>query len=136
MSGSIRFLTTRIDRAARQLPRLPGALWIVWTAARGWTVAWLALLVAQGILPVAVVYLTRPLVNSVLAAIRTGGAIRPAVINAVLMAGVLLVIEAMRSLVSWVRTAQAELVRNHISQLVQEKSAAVDLGFYETPEFF
>jgi ATP-binding cassette subfamily B protein len=35
-----------------------------------------------------------------------------------------------------VRTAQAERVRNRISRLVQEQSAAADLGFYENAEFF
>jgi ATP-binding cassette subfamily B protein len=136
MSGVTGFFFTRLDRAGDQLPRFPHALALVWTAARRWTIAWAALLVAQGILPVAIVYLTRPLVNSVLAAIRPGGAIRPAVINAALMAGVLLATEALRSLYTWIRTAQSEQVGNHISQLVQAKSAAVDLGFYETPEFF
>lgn len=135
------FFFPRLARAARQLPRFPHAASLVWSAARGWTIAWAALLVAQGLLPVAVVYLTRPLVNSVLAAIRPGGDTRSALIataltQAGLMAGVLLATEALRSLGVWVRTAQAELVRNYISGLVQEKSAAVDLGFYETPEFF
>jgi ATP-binding cassette subfamily B protein len=130
------FLFSRLRRAANQLPRFPHAASLVWTAARRWTLAWAALLIAQGLLPVALVYLTRPLVNSVLAAIRPGGQLRPALVNAGLMAGVLLAIEALRSLDSWIRTAQAELVRNHISRLVQEKSAAVDLGFYETPDFF
>jgi ATP-binding cassette, subfamily B, bacterial len=130
------FLYSRLARAANQLPRFPHAASLVWTAAPGWTIAWGALLVAQGLLPVAIVYLTRPLVNSVLAAIRPGGEVRPALMNAALMAGILLATEALRSLYSWIRTAQSELVRNHISQLVQEKSAAVDLGFYETPDFF
>jgi ATP-binding cassette, subfamily B, bacterial len=130
------FLIPRLRRAARQLPRFPHALSLVWTAAPRWTLAWSALLVAQGLLPVALVYLTRPLVNSVLAAIRPGGDFRPALVNAALMAAVLLATEALRSLDSWIRTAQSELVHNHISRLVQEKSAAVDLRFYETPEFF
>jgi ATP-binding cassette subfamily B protein len=140
MSGASTFLFTRLARAAGQLPRFPHALALVWTAARGWTTAWAALLVAQGLLPVALVYLTRPLVNSVLAVIREGavrqGAVRPALIYAALMAGILLASEALRGLYSWIRTAQSELVRDHISRLVQGKSAAVDLGFYETPEFF
>jgi ATP-binding cassette, subfamily B, bacterial len=134
--GYSRYLSTRLARIARQLPRFPHALSLVWTAARGWTLAWAAILVAQGLLPVATVYLSRPLVNAVLAAMRPGGNFRPALIYAGVMAGVMLAIEVLGSLSSWVRTAQAELVRNHIKQLVQEKSAAVDLGFYETPEFF
>jgi ATP-binding cassette subfamily B protein len=123
----IRFLSARLGRAARQLPRFPHALSLVWAA--------VALLIVQGLLPVAIVYLTRPLVDSVLAAIRSGGTFGPALVNASLMAGVLLASETLRSVESWVRTAQSELVRNHISQLVQRKSAAVDLGFTKLPTF-
>ncbi len=91
----------------------------------------------RGLLPVAVVYLTRPLVNSALAAMRSGGAdYRPALANAMLMAAALLATEAFRAVEGWVRTAQAERVRNRISRLVQEQSAAADLGFYENAEFF
>jgi len=134
--GLTGYLSARLSRATRQLPLFPHALSLVWTAARGWTVAWAALLLASGILPVALVYLTRALVNAVLAAMRPDHNVRPALIDAALKAAVLLSMEALRGLESWVRTAQAELVRNHISRLVQEKSAAADLGFYETPEFF
>jgi ATP-binding cassette, subfamily B, bacterial len=136
MPRTLSFLFTRLARATRQLPRFPHAASLVWTAARGWTIAWAALLIAQGLLPVVTVYLTRPLVDSALAAIRSGGSFRPALIMASLMAGVLLAGEALRGLESWVRTAQSELVRNHIRQRVQAKSAVVDLGFYETPDFF
>jgi ATP-binding cassette subfamily B protein len=135
-SGLGSYIFARLQRATRQLPLFPQALSLVWTAARGWTIAWAALLLASGLLPVAQVYLTRSLVNAVLAAMRPGGAVRPAVIDAALMAAVLLSMEALRGFESWVRTAQAELVRNYISRLVQEKSAAADIGFYETPDFF
>jgi ATP-binding cassette subfamily B protein len=116
---------------------LPRAISLVWNAAGGWTIAWACLLAVRGLLPVAVVYLTRPLVDSGLVAMRSGGATyRPALVNALLMAAVLLATEAFRSLEGWVRTAQAELVRNRISQLVQEQSATADLGFYENADFF
>jgi ATP-binding cassette subfamily B protein len=34
-----------------------------------------------------------------------------------------------------IRTAQSEQVRDHISALIHQKSTALDLGFYETPEY-
>ena len=34
------------------------------------------------------------------------------------------------------RTAQAELVQDHIKRLVHIQSAAVDLAFYESPDFY
>ncbi len=126
----------RASRVSKRLPLLPQATLLVWQAARAWSIGWVALLLARGLLPVAQVYLTRSLVNSVLAAMRPGGVYGPAIRDASFMAAVLLGMEALRTLETWVRTAQAELVRNHISRLVQEKSAEADLGFYETPEFF
>jgi ATP-binding cassette subfamily B protein len=136
MPSLLRYLRPRLARVTAVLPHLPQALSLVWTAARRWTMLWTILLVAQGLLPVATVYLSRPLVDSVLAAMRGGAGYRPALIYAALMAAVLLATEALQSLGSWIKTAQSELVRVHIAELVQQKSAAVDLGFYETPEFF
>lgn len=98
--------------------------------------AWMGLLLIRGILPVAQVYLARSLVNSVLAAIRPGGDFIPAVRDAALMAATLLATEGLRTIEAWVRAVQSELVRNHISALVQEKSIGADIGFYETPAFF
>ena len=49
----------------REAHHLPRTLRLVWTAAGGWTVAWASLLVVQGLLPIAVVYLVRAVVNAV-----------------------------------------------------------------------
>jgi hypothetical protein len=97
-SGLGSYISARLQRATRQLPLFPQALSLVWTAARAWTIAWAILLLASGLLPVAQVYLTRSLVNAVLAAMRPGGIVRPAVIDAILMAGVLLSLEALRGI--------------------------------------
>jgi ATP-binding cassette subfamily B protein len=132
-------LTSKLRRAAAQLPYLPRALFLVWEAARGWTTAWLVLLLIQGLLPTATVYLTRDLVNSLVAAIRGGGAwdaLRPLLVVAGLMAAVLLLSELLRGVSSWIRTAQADLVQDHISSLIHQKSIAVDLGFYDSAEFY
>src|SRR6266481_7959031 len=45
---------------------------IVWAAAGPWMVAWAILLVVQGLLPVALVYLTKPLVDGMQAAVGHG----------------------------------------------------------------
>ena len=101
--------------------------------------AWIVLLVAQGLLPVATVYLTRLLVNRLVAVAGKGMAwdsIQLILIPAALMTGVLLLTELLRSAIEWVRTAQSELVQDHISTLVHEKSVAVDLAFYESSEYY
>jgi ATP-binding cassette, subfamily B, bacterial len=133
------YLTTRLRRIAAQLPYVPRTLALVWTAARGWTTAWVALLVIQGLLPVATVYLTRALVNALVAAIRAGSswdAFRPTLVLAALMGGILLLAELLHGVSNWLRRAQADLVQDHISALIHEKSVALDLAFYESPDFY
>ena len=132
-------MTTRLRSAVAQLSYLPQTFHLVWTAAHNWTLAWIMLLVVQGLLPVATVYLTRLLVNRLVAVVGNGTSwesIQPILIPAALMAGVLLLAEFLRSAIEWIRTAQSELVQDHISALVHEKSVAVDLAFYESSEYY
>ncbi len=132
-------LLSKLRSAARQLPYLAPALSLVWSAARPWTLAWLVLLVVQGLLPVATVYLTRALVDSLVGAVGVGGSwesVRPTLLLVALMAGILLLAELLRGATSWIRTAQSELVRDHLSELIQRKSIEVDLAFYETPDYY
>jgi ATP-binding cassette subfamily B protein len=125
-----------LRRAALQLADLARALRLVWRAAPGWTVAWAILLLVQGFLPVATVYLTRPLINGIVAGVRSGGNWRPIFAPAVLMAIVLLLSELLQGVTNWVRTAEAELVQDHITALIHRKSIAADLAFYESPDFY
>ena len=124
-------------RSARQLPR---AWRIVWSASRGWTVAWIALLIALGLLPVTLVYLTRDLVDGVAAAVRAGGPFDlaralPTLYPAIAIGAVLLVTELLKGVAGWVRDMQASLVDDKVSALIHAQSAAVDLAFYEWPDF-
>ena len=76
-----KYIKTRLNKATGQLRYLPRTISLVWAAAPGYTLTCAVLLIVQGILPVATVYLTRALVNSLVAAIRVGGpwaSIRPA----------------------------------------------------------
>ena len=129
----------KLDQALTQLPYVPKALGLVWESARRWTIAWAVLLLLQGVLPVATVYLTKAVVDSLVGALGGGpdwAAIRPTLVLVALMAAVLLLSEILRSLTTWVRTAQSELVQDHISGLIHEKAVTLDLAFYETPEYY
>jgi len=103
----------------------------VWGAARGWTIAWGALLVIQGLLPAATVCLSRGLVNAL-----AGRELHSTVRLAGAIGSVLLLTELLRGAIGWVRTVQSELVEDHIYSLIHEKSAAVDLAFYDLPEYY
>src|SRR5213592_1890480 len=123
-------------RAQSALPYLLRTLALVWRAAPNWTAAWVALLLAQGFLPVAIVYLTRPLVNGITAAVASGGAWTPILWPGTLMAGALVLAELLRGATQWIRTVQSELVQAHITSLIHRKSVEADLAFYESPEFY
>ena len=132
-------LASRIRDLGDQLPYLPRALRLVWRATHYWTLAWSGLLLLQGLLPVAIVYLTRWLVDGVVEAVEAGGSwetVRPTLTLVGLMAAVMLINELLSSAAVWVRAVQAELVEDHINSLIYEKSAAVDLAFYESPEYY
>jgi ATP-binding cassette subfamily B protein len=128
-------LKTKFRDLLNQLPYLPRAVALVWQAARPWTLAWLALLLGQGVLPIATVTLSRVLVDSLVAALN-GGPLQPALVWVGLMALVLLAGEILGSLSTWVRTAQGERVSNHIYGLIHAQALRLDLTFFETPAFY
>ncbi|MCK5375528.1 MAG: ABC transporter ATP-binding protein [Acidobacteria bacterium] len=100
--------------------------------------AWLVLLVVQGLLPVALVYLTRVLVDRLAATAGAGASwdqVQSVLFPAGIMAGLLLLGELMRAATRWVRTAQAELVRDHVSALIHGRAIAADLAHFESPDY-
>ena len=102
-------------------------------------IIWLALLLTQGLLPVAVVYLTRTLVNGIAAMIGAGGgwaAMLPLLPAGIAMALVLTGIEVCQSIGRWVRTAQAEQVQDHVHKLIHQQAMRLDLSFYDTPGYY
>ena len=134
-----RYAGARLRKFAGEMPYLPRALALVCRAAPRLTAAWVALLLIQAVVPVVGVYLTRSLVNRLLPAIVSRGdyrALVPALSVLALLAAALIFGELLRGLSDWVRTAQAELVRDHICQLVYQKSTLLDLDNYDQPEFY
>ena len=117
---------------------LPRAFRLIWNAAPAWTLLWLVVLAAQGLLPAAGLFLTRNLVDSLVDAIQAGvswDSARPVLVFAALMACVLLAQDMLRTIGDWVRTAQAELIQDHVNAIIHKKAAEVDLAFYESPEY-
>ncbi|MBW4509596.1 MAG: ABC transporter ATP-binding protein/permease [Scytonematopsis contorta HA4267-MV1] len=121
-----------------QLSYLPQTFVLIWSTSRNWTLAWILLLVIQGMLPAATVYLSRLLVNSLVGTVGagiSGETINKILIPVALMAGVLLLTEFLQGANEWVRTVQSELVQDHISSLIHKQSAVIDFACYESPEY-
>lgn len=82
-------------------------------------------MIVQGLLPVAVVLLTRTLVDSLVVAVQApdnGPALRQTLLWVALMAGLLLLGEALRGVAAWVRAAQAEWLRDHLDDLLHARA--------------
>src|ERR1043165_2956450 len=139
MFSSIRILSSKLRKALAQLPNLPRALALVWQAARPWTIPWVLLLIVQGLLPVALVYLTKIFVDALILALRSGGdwlGMRAVLIIVLILGGVLLLMEVVRHSINWVSNVQAELLQDHITALIHEKSVTADLAFYELSDYY
>ncbi len=139
MTRNLDLLRDKLRGVAAELPYVPRAVALVWEAAPRWTALWAALLLAQGILPVATVYLTKTVVDALLAAIRSGGAwpgLRTALLAVIAMGVVLALGEALKAASGHIRAAQSELAGDHIRALIHRRSIEADLAFYDSPDYF
>lgn len=134
----IAMLPIRRRRDRLLSPHLFKALALVWTAAHPWTILWIMILVVQGLLPAATIYLTRFVVDGLVQVVGAGvswASLQPVLLPAGLMAGVLLLTELVQAAANLVGVAQAELVQDHVSRLIHQQSIALDFGCYESSEY-
>lgn len=138
MSAHRDLLRSKLQYGLLQLAFVPRVLRLVWHAARWRTLTWLVLLVLQGLLPAVTVYLTRALVDQLVAVLRVddAGAFWSLLPLAAVMAAALLLGELLGYAADFVHTVQAELVRDHISGLIHNKAVEVDLAFYDMPDYY
>ncbi len=132
-------IRSSVSRMLELWPYVVRALKLVWKGAPGWTAVWIVLLVIGGLLPVASVYLTKYLVNSLVLLVDTGlesATLRPALLAIAAMALVMVASALINSLTGIVLTAQAELIGDNVRDLVQGKAMQVDLAFYDSPEYY
>ena len=129
----------RFSEARRRLGHAWRGLRLVWDASRGYTLVWAISLVVQGLLPAAIVYVTKWIVDAVAGAVGGGLAaenVEAVVAPALVMGGLLVLQQGLSSLTTWIRSAQSEVVQDEIKTLIQEKAVSVDYGFYESSEYF
>jgi ATP-binding cassette subfamily B protein len=132
-------VSDKLKVALHQFPHYLRALSLIWEAAHGLTIAWTVLLILQGLLPIASIYLTKLVVDSFVNVVKNGvswATLQPLVIEVILFAAIFILTELFQSLLEWIRAAQSEYVQDYITGLIHEKSIEVDLAFYESPEYF
>ncbi|MDR7665943.1 ABC transporter ATP-binding protein [Methanosarcina sp. Z-7115] len=119
--------------------RLKRALSLVWQSAPGWTLVSAFLVVLQGTLPLASLYLMKLIVDSVTAGMNSAN--KEATFGHILFlislaAGVAFLTALSRSVSGVVSETQAALVSDHILDLLHAKSIEADLEYYENPKYY
>jgi ATP-binding cassette subfamily B protein len=129
----------QLGQKLQQALRLDKALRLVWRAAPGWTVANVVLVLLQSVLPLAGLYMRKRIFDA-LAVGLAGSDITAAfqqVLPWIVGAGALaIVIALLSSLSEIVGQAQSMTVTDAVSDVVHEKSIAVDLEYYEDPRYY
>jgi ATP-binding cassette, subfamily B, bacterial len=128
-----------LKQALTQTLRLDRALRLVWKSAPGWMLANAGLVIAQGLLPLAGLYVVRQIVDTVTAGLANPdkqAAFQQVLFWLLLAAGIGILTALARSLGELASQAQAQLVTDHVSDLLHAQSIAVDLEYYENPSYY
>lgn len=121
------------------LKNIRQALGFVWVSGRHWTLAGVALLIVQGILPLATLYLVKLLVDAVAEGLQTSD--MDAALNEV---GVLLLLSGLLALVTsvcgilsnFITRAHTRALVDHMNSVLLCKSAEIDLEYYENSDYY
>jgi ATP-binding cassette subfamily B protein len=114
------------------------ALGLIWKAVPRLTVFWCLLLIAQGLLPGATVYLTKLTIDNFIIAYNSADSFshfNQTFLYFFLTGGCILLAEVLQYVSDWTRTAQGEYFSDYLKNLIHTKSAEVDLEFYESPAY-
>jgi ATP-binding cassette subfamily B protein len=134
-------LAEKTQKKVQQFPYLVKALGLLWESSPRWTVAWACLLAIQGLLPVAIVYLTRLIIDNLVLLINTGKhelyhTYSQVLIPVGIMVIVFLCMAVIRSCLQIIRADQSQIVQDKISSIIQDKSSSIDLAYYESSEYY
>ncbi|MEW5858529.1 MAG: ABC transporter ATP-binding protein [Cyanobacteriota bacterium] len=123
----------------RRLLYLRRALHLVWQSTPSWTIASIALLVVQGILPLLSLYLTKLMVDAVstgLSATDKAAVLGQVMALIVLAGGVALAGDLCGASAGFVSDAQSQVVTDYVHSLLHAKSIEVDLEYYENAKYY
>jgi ATP-binding cassette, subfamily B, bacterial len=131
-------IISNIAKHLRGLRNLNRAFLLVWQSAPGWTGAGMALVIMQSIVPLAALYLMKLIVDGVTGAMSSpdSGASFTSIAGLIVLAAAAALVSALcRSFAGIIRETQGQVVTNHVTDLIHEKSVEVDLAYYDNPAF-
>ena len=129
----------KLKEKLQSTQRLLPALRLVWQSSPRWTIARVFILIVQGILPVFAIYLGKLIIDTVAASLTNAdktAAFNNVVFIVILAAAVTLLTNLANSLAQLVTTAHSQRVTDYMQGIIQAKSIAADLEYYENPEYY
>jgi len=127
------------NRVIQRALQLRTAVKIVWESGRGLTVANGVLLIVQGLLPLAALYLMKLILDEITKRLESAdpGADFEQVAVLIALAGLVALASGITTIVGrLVNEAQGEVVTDHVHDILHAKSIEVDLGYYENAEYY
>ena len=124
----------KLQVALRFLP----ALRLVWQSSPGWTIARLVLVVFQGLLPLATIYLAKLIIDTVTLNLQSANPERvfERVLPLIILAGAVTIFNSLcQSLTELVNTAHAQQVTDYMQGIIHAKSVEADLEYYENAKY-
>ena len=121
------------------LAGIPRALSLVWSTHKGYTLAMAFLTVVFGLIPAATAWVSKLLVNAVLAAIKVGGKgdTTMVVVELVALQFALLAGSSLLQTVSNInQQALQELTARRVQLMLMRHANKLDLSFFENPAFY
>jgi ATP-binding cassette subfamily B protein len=121
------------------MPKIKRALIFVWDSAPILTTIKVILIIVQGLLPLAVLYLTKLVVDTVansLTAPDKQAAFSQIMLLLAIAGVVTLVSSVSQSLSQLVSTLQSQRVTDYMEGMLHDKSMSVDLEYYENAEYY
>ncbi len=129
----------RITRQISSFLNLRRALQLVWQSSPGWTIANAVLVSVQGFLPLVSLYLTKLIIDEI-TLVLAADEVRQEwsqLIGLIILAGATaLLADWCASLANFVSEAQSKVVTDYVQNLLHAKSIAVDLEYYENPQYY
>ena len=131
---AVRQIKNKLKVALRFIP----ALRLVWQSSPSWTIARLVLVVLQGLLPLATIYLAKLIIDTVTQNLQSGdpSEVFARVLPLIIMAGLATILNSLcQSLNELVNTAHSQQVTDYMQSIIHAKSIEADLEYYENAKY-
>ena len=127
-----------IKRKIKESLHLLPAIRLVWQATPRWTIVRIVLILVLGILPLASLYLTKLIIDTITntnLAAEVEVVIHEVLILVILAGSVLLVTTICQSFAELASTIQGQKIIDYTQSVIQAKAIEVDLEYYENPQY-